>query len=571
MTPTTLLHQKFGELLKRFGTEGEFSAQGYTHFIKGDISGIQDFIFSVKSEGASKSLKGRSFFVQAIAKIIIRRIEEEVGQDNIKIFYDGGGNFYLFAKIPARTSLESMQADINETFRSLELYVSLMEIDMRALTFSEIWQRIQTEAQQQKLRRFSDNIFLFSPYEMDPMNTITTNSQGDTQPYQSLAGKFNGNYDLASEKGNLKGAIQEDSITLLETKMNFRGQTENMKDWVSGLPIWDEGLLQTFNTVVAEAKRDASSNPDKKTVPRSGMIVEFSDLSAFARVRTGTDKLAVLKMDVDNLGKLFGGLADWASAQKASIAMSWFFGAFMRDLLQETYLYKSADGTEHTVKFADNLYVVFSGGDDTFIVGAWDAAFEFAALLHDNFTAFSDALQQQPINGLPNAVTLSAGLVVVDPKFPVVRFASLAEEALSEAKSWKSINGQKNLKNRISAFGQVLTWDEFKYARDLAIRTANLIKFEGESRALIERIKRVARDYERLQERAKDGKIYGPKVHRLFYTMRNLKNLPAVEQDIKAFSASLLDAFIKKQKVSYPKFPVAARWAEFLTRKSKTY
>jgi CRISPR-associated protein Csm1 len=37
--------------------------------LKVDISGIQDFIFSIPSKGAARNLKGRSFFVHALTEI----------------------------------------------------------------------------------------------------------------------------------------------------------------------------------------------------------------------------------------------------------------------------------------------------------------------------------------------------------------------------------------------------------------------------------------------------------------------------------------------------------------------
>jgi len=38
----------------------------YQYFIKGDVSGIQDFIFNVKSEKAARVLKARSVFVEVL-------------------------------------------------------------------------------------------------------------------------------------------------------------------------------------------------------------------------------------------------------------------------------------------------------------------------------------------------------------------------------------------------------------------------------------------------------------------------------------------------------------------------
>jgi CRISPR-associated protein Csm1 len=261
--------------------------------------------------------------------------------------------------------------------------------------------------------------------------------------------------------------------------------------------------------------------------------------------------------------------------------MSWFFGAFMSDLLTQSFGYKDEDGQTATSRFADNIYVVFSGGDDTFMVGAWDAVFEFAHCLHQNFRAFVADLQTLIINGLPakEKITLSAALVVIDPKFPVVRFAERAEEALTEAKRWEDAKGERP-KNRISVFGQILEWGEFGESRHSGRQLADMIQSKDASRGIIERIKSVAYDYERLAERAAEKqRIPGPKVHRLFYTLRKWTPAAGKEESLKSenekfidktaneFAAGLLTSFSEGKTRSYPKFPVAARWAEFLTRK----
>ena len=545
-----------------------FSITDYSYLVKGDVSGIQDFIFSVKSDKASKSLKGRSFFVQALSKLGIHLLERELLKENTKVFYDGGGNFYLLSKVPVSEAVEKARETIDQHCKASEIYLSLAEMHINSLTFTEVWSKINRLSNESKLRKFSSDVFNFNAYpgpkmELDskPDEEVEKDFRYDRLTEDSLK-NFNRKFgfDPATEAG-----VDGVGISFFGSKMVLGAGSRDLEDWVNGLPKWSKPLPEEYDWLVKKRQEEADGNPKIKA-PKSGNIIEFSDLAAFAHARNGTEKIAVLKMDVDNLGKLFKDLKDWPDAKRASAAMSWFFGAFMSDLLLESFQYKGEAGETQTAKFSDNIYVVFSGGDDTFMVGAWDAVFEFAYCLHQNFNDFTAELQKQQIKGLPEKITLSAALVVVDPKFPVVGFADRAEKELGEAKRWENEKGER-CKNMISVFGQILDWNEFGYARDLAIRTANLIQFEGESRAIIERVKHVARDYERLQERVADGRGPGPKVHRLFYTMRNLKNLKAVEEDIKSFSTALLDAFTKGKKVSYPKFPVAARWAEFLTRK----
>jgi len=545
------------------------SVQDYSHLVKGDISGIQDFIFSVTSSKASKSLKGRSFFVQALSKLGIRLLEEHPDlKGKTWVFYDGGGNFYFLSKVPTTKAVKDTREVVDEYCKTNEIYLSLAETHIAGQPFNVVWSKINRLSNEAKLRKFESDVLSFIPYPSPKMERDAKTEEDFEQDFR---------YDLLTDDSlrhfNHKFGFDPASTSSVDglgvaffgAKMILGTGSQHIEDWVNGLPKWTKDLLPHSK----QREWDDTTNNKTKS-PRNGNIIEFSDLAHFAYARTGTEKLAVLKMDVDNLGQLFNDLADWPDAKQASTAMSWFFGTFMSDLLHTSFEYEIEEGQKKTARFSDNIYVVFSGGDDTFMVGAWDAVFEFAYFLHQQFTDFTTELQKYKIKGLPERITLSAALVLIDPKFPVVRFAEQAEDALSEAKKWEDAEGNRP-KNKISVFDQVLDWEEFEYARDLGVRTAELIKFKGEPRAIIERIKKVAYDYERMQERVVQGSGSdsgpGPKVHRLFYTMRDLKNLKSVEKDIQLFSTSLLDAFTKGKKISYPKFPVAARWAEFLTRK----
>jgi CRISPR-associated protein Csm1 len=98
--------------------------QSINYLLKGDISGIQEYIFNTKSKGASKTLKAKSFFVQALAEMCIKLIEEEFGEQNVKLLYNGGGNFYLF--VPQdKDKLKAIQKTIAQSLREDEIYVAL--------------------------------------------------------------------------------------------------------------------------------------------------------------------------------------------------------------------------------------------------------------------------------------------------------------------------------------------------------------------------------------------------------------------------------------------------------------
>ncbi|PKQ67674.1 type III-A CRISPR-associated protein Cas10/Csm1 [Raineya orbicola] len=270
-------------------------------------------------------------------------------------------------------------------------------------------------------------------------------------------------------------------------------------------------------------------------------IVEFDEI---AQKATGDKKLAALAMDVDNLGSLFRDKEE-NDYKLNSQNLTSFFEKEIYNLLK-THI------QEHYI------YPVFSGGDDCFLVGAWDKILEIARLIQNNFQNFAKN------KNLPN--TLSAGVVIVSPRFPMVRMAEEAENALKTAKS--------NGKNAICIFGEVLRWNEFEQAYKIACELKKFVEAKELSRNILHRLQSSELGFTSLQEQ-KAGKINFPRVHRLKYYLRNIdKDTPArsyLEQLFENYKNALLTHFLKKPNAPNPAlYVVAARWAELLTKSANT-
>lgn len=156
----------------------------------------------------------------------------------------------------------------------------------------------------------------------------------------------------------------------------------------------------------------------------------------------GTEALGVLKADVDNLGKLFAcGLPEkrlnLSRLATFSRQMNGFFTVHIPHLLA-------------TDKRFSDIYTVFAGGDDLFLIGPWNRIIDFASTLHESFARF----------GCGNhAVTISAGICINKPGVPVPAVVAEVEEALEAAK-----HGDKN---QITLFGETARWDEFERLRGI--------------------------------------------------------------------------------------------------------
>jgi CRISPR-associated protein Csm1 len=194
-------------------------------------------------------------------------------------------------------------------------------------------------------------------------------------------------------------------------------------------------------------------------------------------------------------------------------------------------------------------------------------------------------------------VTLSAGIVLVHKKYPVVRFANLAENALKDAKSYRYRKEEQPTKNKISLLGEVLSWKDFEDAQKHAqmLRQAILNDQNGEKnlRAALQKIQSSKEQFDQQHQWAKEGNLKVTKVWRLFYTTRQYIKKPRRRQENRAdesydinllqqeeiyreqrkamvnlvvnYYQSLMRAF-KGEPTNPMKYPLIARWVELLTR-----
>ena len=151
----------------------------------------------------------------------------------------------------------------------------------------------------------------------------------------------------------------------------------------------------------------------------------------------GIEALGILKADVDNLGLLFACGLDEKRQTLSRLAtlsrqMNNYFSIYI------PYALKTAD------QFKD-IYTVFAGGDDLFLIGPWNRIVDFAGILHDTFSSYICSNTD---------ITISAGIAVCKPGEPVHAIAERAENALETSKS--------SGKNRVTLFSETSKWEDFE-------------------------------------------------------------------------------------------------------------
>ena len=165
---------------------------------------------------------------------------------------------------------------------------------------------------------------------------------------------------------------------------------------------------------------------------------------------TGVEAIGVLKADIDNLGMIFAcGIKKERNSLSRLSTMSrqvnHFFSIYLPYVLSTKEEFR-------------NIYTVFAGGDDLFLIGPWNRIVEFTVFLKDRFNEYVCGNSQ---------ITLSAGISVNKPGEPVKHISERAENALSKAKE-NMVNSFD--RNSITMFDESVKWklfDELSRIREI--------------------------------------------------------------------------------------------------------
>lgn len=204
---------------------------------------------------------------------------------------------------------------------------------------------------------------------------------------------------------------------------------------------------------------------NKQALKANGEEKDYEELTGLGNEEDkgkGFRRLGILRMDVDGLGGLFAdemknnNLQNFPAYAMVSAHLENFFAGYLNTIRNQS-------------KYENDVNILYSGGDDVFAVGRWDLVLEFAKEIQEKFKAFVG----------DNTLTLSAGVAMIGGKFPISKGADLAGEAESDAKKFISKDHFCQEKNAISLFGEVVSWREFEYIKEIR---DDLIKFDKDEK-----------------------------------------------------------------------------------------
>lgn len=422
-----------------------------------DVSGIQKFIYTISSEGALKGLRSRSFYLEILMEFLIDELLERLSLSRANLIYAGGGHCYLLLPNTEQVKghLEAFEKETNRWFErhyDIALYiaggmVACSAMDLRNEpegSYPELYRTISRMQSQKKAHRYGAE-------EIRALNRMRHSGERECRICRRM------DQTDAAGRCRMCGALLGLSADVLYQKFFV----------ILGEAV-EEGLALPFGrylkAVAGEKEltemmgynayvRSYTKNREYtgKLLSTNLWVGNYAAEKTFeqlAEKAQGMKELGVLRADVDNLGKAFvdgfmrDGSSRWMSLSRTaamSRQLSLFFKCYVNRLLEE--------GNESFLQGqkARSIAIVYSGGDDVFLVGAWNEVIEAFADLRQAFRRFTGG-----------ALTISGGVGKYAPSYPLHLMATETEALEEAAKALPEKNG-------ISVFSEEHTygWDCF--------------------------------------------------------------------------------------------------------------
>ena len=429
-----------------FEQEKDFCQKGAFLLYTADFSRIQKFLYTVHTENALRSLRSRSFFLELLMEHYLDQL------------------FLANAWTPCSGN------DLTNTPAEKSPY-------------KELFRRVNRLLEQHKFHRYTaEDLRLLNSTAAYPDGReckvcgTSANLKDDLCPWCKLF------VDLSIK-------IQNKRVLVVSRQPSAADDCT--------LPALDGGSeYLSLTDPLSARKRLASGEPVvrvyTKNAPFTGLTYSTNlyvgdyaasnSMEELAEQSEGVRRIAVCRMDVDNLGHAFiSGFEQenekdpvkrmhYVTLSRTSAfsrQMSLFFKCYINGILDSLH-----------------VSIVYAGGDDVFLVGAWNDVLEAAQRIQRNFTAFSCG-----------ALTLSAGIGIFDDHYPI-RLS--AEETAALEESAKHLPG----KNAVALFtlerkavrdakgnllvqpeqGHIYAWDVFR-TKVLTEKVGCLQSFFGKDNA----------------------------------------------------------------------------------------
>ncbi len=473
------LEQKIEDYWETFYRKGkEFYGKKAFLLASLDMSGIQNFIYTISTRNALRTLRARSFYLEIMMEHITDQLLEKLGLSHANLIYSGGGHCYLILPDTGvcRETFDLFIQDTNQWF--LEHFQTALYIagayepcssdslrNEPEGSYAEIFRGLSLKLSQTKSRRYTASQIIW----------LNRDIRQDYSRECSVCRRIG----MVNEKGvcPICAAIEE-----LSQKVLYADFFTVIREKQRELPL-PGGFSLVADSAETLKKRMGEQSEEfiraygknhlytGKNISRKlwvGSYTNGNTFETFAREAKGINRIGVLRADVDNLGHAFVAGFDnpenhnryvtLSRTATLSRELSLFFKLYINHILEQG-VYSMEGRKECRPR---NATIVYSGGDDLFIVGAWNEVIELAVDLRRKFEVYTEG-----------TLTLSAGIGVYHDSYPISAIASEVAEMEDASKDMPGKNAVTLLEDgadhMITVCGKHLqikdgtcSWEEFE-------------------------------------------------------------------------------------------------------------
>lgn len=474
--------------------------------VSGDISGIQDFIYTIPSKGALKTLRGRSLYIDLLLEEFIDEYLEQIGLSRANVLYSGGGHFYILAPNieDTKKAIDKLQAKMNRWLMenigiNLYLAIGMAECSANNLMKSEaqgnLFATVNKKLKDDKTIRYSkDENFLEHIFNVEKEENTAKKECNICHNLVDKLWKYNSDEEIACEFCLNLYKLGQDILTqdlvfvISEEKIDggikIFGKDKDLYMYavnIEDIDMFKGKILRIYskNNLLESDLAIRLYLADYSAKNENDEVMTFDDLAkSSCKTDKGIKRLGVLRLDIDDLGIAF---SSGFVSDKDKIEDNLRYATLSRyaDLSKDISMFFKvainkicAGDLTGCVDFEERAFnifgiakapkrkvnIIYAGGDDLFLVGAWDEVLEVAIDINRAFKQFT--------NG---KLTLSAGMAMFSPTYPISKMAEIAGLLVQMSKNRKDKNSIAlfGMETNLKANGQleckhIYTWADFE-------------------------------------------------------------------------------------------------------------
>ena len=470
-------------------------------FVGGDLSGIQKFLYNISSKKAAVSLKGRSYYLQQYMDNVCSKIEKVAKEAGAK-------DIEVIYNSGGKFYLLTDNSE--EIMAAIDKCTSLVKKDLWNEHMGQLGISVSYVP-------FTEN------------NDGTVNTEGLTNQKPGYLWKTI-NASFYRQKNQKYKDLLLDSYDYFFMPLSVGGKPKVCA--VTGIESPDCIKLEEGMYVLPSVKQQIQLGEELRNKQHFKTFEDYA----------GDTNLGILRMDVDGLGKRF--VEGFKSIND--------YKAFSERLVD--FFEKSITKIQQEPEYQAYLNIIYAGGDDLFVVGRWDKVISFAERIHKEVENRFDK----------DGITISGGMAIVNPKFPIAKAAESAGEAENSAKQYR--DGEKNA---FCFLGKVISWkDEFDYVKSYQQQFVSLIQNYGLSKGILHKLMLYSSIASQNKIRKMEGKPEDfSYIWHISYYLTRFINRYKTNDAVCAFCRQLRDKELDyKNSRQLELVALAARWAELMLK-----